>query len=490
MFCVIPEKRSPILEIPVTFDSSSKPQGLSNDKFYLSLLVFGVWLFVAVLALFVELEVFKKIVFIIGSFIVATLTIRFLLLRESYFKKKRNDLVEKNYQYPHSVFWNIYEVTNGYPAICRYANGLKSIFVVFDKDVIVGREADAEYYHHEAIAEAYLQMHKRGIDCMHIDYMDTVGKDDRVKSLFGMANEAENPDLKEVLLRVFDNVEYIMQHSYASYDVYCFFYAGKDELFMDELEVVLDAFLEANYIRYRVLDKLAIGELVKSVFNINEFSVRDASERLFSDLGGTHYLTPIWVERETSNGVERVTLNKTSAQKEAERATQEAEKIARKNKVSKRKNKEIMEEEVDLFDDGMMGNQQNYDMYNQGYMNNQGYNPYQNPYQNQNMGGYQYQEEIYPEEPYQEEPYQEEYIEPNAEPNNGNMYPNDYQGEPYNPKPNYNFDKGFDDIMGGMSFDDVDDDSINFSLDSSNFRKDTGTSNMNIEDDDEDLEIF
>ena len=149
-----------------------------------------------------------------------------------------------------------------------------------------------------------------------------------------------------------------------------------------------------------------------------------------------------------------------------------------------------MEEEVDLFDDGMMGNQQNYDMYNQGYMNNQGYNPYQNSYQNQNMGGYQYQEEIYPEEPYQEEPYQEEYIEPNAEPNNRNMYPNDYQDEPYNPKPNYNFDKGFDDIMGGMSFDDVDDDSINFSLDSSNFRKDTGTSNMNIEDDDEDLEIF
>ena len=452
--------------------------------------------------------------FIIGSFIVGTLIVRFLLFREPYFKKKRNDLVEKNYQYPHSIFWNIYEVTNGYPAICRYANGMKSIFVVFDKDVIVGREADAEYYHHEAIAEAYLQMHKRGIDCMHIDYMDTVGKDDRVKGLFGMANDAENPDLKEVLLRVFDNVEYIMQHSYASYDVYCFFYSGKDELFMDELEVILDSFLEANYIRYRVLDKLAIGELVKSVLNISDFSVKDASEKLFSDLGGTHYLTPIWVERETSNGVERVTLNKTSAQKEAERATREAEKVARKNKISNRQNKEMLEEEVDLFGDSndMIGNQQypyyqqnhgGYNGYGQNYMNNQGYNPYQNnsyqnnPYQDNEYQEQSYPEEVYPDNIYEEEPIYDEpapiYEEPTYQnTQQTNMYPNDIKGETYNPNfsKNYDFNKGFEDIMGGVSFDDVDidDDSISFSLDSSNFKQEKVVSD--VEDEDEDLEIF
>ena len=42
---MIPEKDSTVVNIPVTFDSTSKPGGLSNDKFYLSLLVFGVWLF-------------------------------------------------------------------------------------------------------------------------------------------------------------------------------------------------------------------------------------------------------------------------------------------------------------------------------------------------------------------------------------------------------------------------------------------------------------
>lgn len=277
-------------------------------------------------------------------------------MREPYFKKKRNELIEKNYKFPYSTFWNIYEITESYPHICRYANGLKAIFVVFDKDVIVGREENNDYNHYEAIADAYLQMHKRGIDCMHIDYMDTVGKDDRVLSLFEMANGSENEDLKEILLRVFDNVEDIMQHSYASYDVYCFYYNGKDELFMDELEVVLDAFLEANYIRCRILNKEEIGELVKSIFNIEKFSVNYASEKLFSDLGGTNYLKPIWIER----GGERKILNKTREELEAEREVREAEANIRKSKkkVKNRTIRRLREDtDIDLFEEE---NTQNY----------------------------------------------------------------------------------------------------------------------------------
>lgn len=387
---MIPDKRSPIVEIPITFDSKSKPQGLTNDKFVMTFIVFGVWLFISILLLFVELTIFQKFLYIVLLFIGVLTLSRFVFLRETYFKKKRNELVEKDYQYSHSVFWNIYEITNGYPSICRYANGKKAIFVQFDKDVIVGREPDAEYYHFEAISDAYMQMHKRGIDCMHIDYMDTVGKDERVKCLFDMASDAENADLKDVLIRIFDNVEYVMQHSYASYDVYCFFYQGKDELFMDELEVVLDAFLEANYIRYRLLGKDEIGELVKSVFNLNDFSVRESSERLFADLGGTHYLTPIWVERTTSNGVERVTLNKTSAQKEAERATREAEKDTRRGR--KRNNKQLMETDLESFD--MVGSQDSYgypqDLYNPVQENdyNANYNMYNPDLSHQKIQGY------------------------------------------------------------------------------------------------------
>lgn len=388
---MIPQKRSPIVQIPITFDSSSKPQGLTNDKFYLSLLFLGIWIFCSIVLILSALSISQKILYIIGLFLVITFIIRFLLMRESYFKKKREDLVEKDFQYPHSVFWNIYEVTNSYPHICRYANGLKSVFVVFDKDVIVGREQDDDYYHYEAIADAYLQMYKRGIDCMHIDYMDTVGKDDRVNSLFDLANNAENKDLKEILTRMFDNVEYIMQHSYASYDVYCFYYNGKDELFMDELDVVLDAFLEANYIRYRILDKNEIGELVKSVFNISEFSVKDSSEKLFTDLGGTHYLTPIWVERETSNGVERKILNPTMAEIQKQKETKEEERKIKKGMKKIKKGQDFDLEDYPQFNNYQNGYQNDYqnDYQNEVYSNS-------NPYYN-NMPSYE--EEVVKETP-------------------------------------------------------------------------------------------
>ena len=371
---VIPKKGDPVIEIPITFDSHSKVGGLTNDKFIMAILIFGVWLFTAIVAILVDITIFNKIMYIICSFIVVTLFIRYVVMREHYFKKKREDLLKNNYKFPYSTFWNIYEITSTYPYICRYVNGLKAIFVVFDKDVIVGRSRDNDYYHYEAISEAYLQMYKRGIECMHIDYMDTVGKDERINSLFTMAENTENENLQEILTRIFDNVEDIMQHSYASYDVYCFFYNGKDELFMDELEVVINAFLEANYIRYRILNKEEIGDLVKSLFNIEKFSVNEASEKLFMETGSTRYLTPIWIERDN----ERKILNKTIEEKEAERQVREAERDLKHSKIKMHGTNKLIkkykeEEEIDLFGDDTgysMGNS-NYSGYtNQGMTEN------------------------------------------------------------------------------------------------------------------------
>jgi hypothetical protein len=133
-------------------------------------------------------------------------------------------------------------------------------------------------------------------------------------------------------------------------------------------------------------------------------------------------------------------------------------------------------------------------MNNQGYNPNydQNYNPYQgNPYQGNGYQEEPYQEGGYSEEIYEEEPIYEEPVNNNYT-QQSNMYPNEIKGESYNPNysQNYDFNKGFEDIMGGVSFDDVDadDDSINFSLDSSNFKQEKVVSDT--EDEDEDLEIF
>ena len=104
--------------------------------------------------------------------------------------------------------------------------------------------------------------------------------------------------------------------------------------------------------------------------------MKDTSERLFTDLGGTHYLTPIWVERETANGMERVTLNKTRAQKEKERVTKQVEKEIGKQRRNQRKEikkhgDEILESEEDYYQNQGVNYPENYQ--NQGY-NNLNYN--------------------------------------------------------------------------------------------------------------------
>ena len=345
-----PEREAYTIQIPLTFDGGQTKPGVSKERFLLAVaLIFG-WLAITVVSI-IFAEGFSKIGIPIGILVVLLPFIRIFVIREGYFKKKRDRIIEKDFTYPHSAFWDIYEISPKFPYVCRYQSGLKGIYVRFDKDVIVGKEEDNLYYHFEAISEAYLQMSKRGIDAIHIDYMDSVGKDNRMSSLFDIAREAENSDLRDLLTHVFDNVEYTMKKSYATYDVYAFFTTEKEELFWAELEIVLEYFLKANYLRYTVLDRDDMGELVKSIMNVDNFSVNRTSESLFLESGISTFLKPIWIER---NG-ERKILNKTKEEIEEERNVATVEKefkrnIRKKKKKSKYIQKAIDNEEIDLFE--------------------------------------------------------------------------------------------------------------------------------------------
>ena len=104
--------------------------------------------------------------------------------------------MNNNYIFSYNLFWNIYEINDAFPYFVQFVNGLKGVFVIFDKDIVVGKEDDADFNHYEALAEAYNQLAKRDIEFMHIDYMDTVGQDSRLDLLFDNAAYIENEDLK------------------------------------------------------------------------------------------------------------------------------------------------------------------------------------------------------------------------------------------------------------------------------------------------------
>jgi hypothetical protein len=249
--------------------------------------------------------------------------------------------------FDHDVYWNIYEISNAYPHIVSFGNGLKAIFVALDKDVIVGKDDDYSYDHHEAIADALLQMTKRGIEAMHIDFMDTVGKDTRLNALFHTSSQVENSDLRKVLTRKYDFIEATMGNSYASYDVYCFYSTSADDVFWANLKGILARFKTANFIRYRVLHRDAISVLAESLMNIVDFSITDACDNLYRDLHKSEYIRPIWVEKD---GV-RTELNKTLEEISEIKRVRNSEKKAKQKRKPFFSKKNQEEVEIDLFED-------------------------------------------------------------------------------------------------------------------------------------------
>ena len=333
-----PKKGSDVVQIPVTLDRNNKARITTEGKKMWLVLFLLLWVFTSILVI-VGKGGTATILYPIASFLFLLYIFRFIIMKEKYFKAKREELIENNYRFDFTTFWGIYDISEHYPYIVQFADGRKGIFVSFDKDVIVGKQDYDDFYHHEAIGDAYQQMIKRNIECMHIDYMDTVGKDDRLTGLFESANNAENPDLRRVLTRIYDNIEYNMNKSYACYDVYCFYFRGREDIFWDELQVVLQKFLEANYVRHRVLNKEELTELVESIINVNDFSVNKATEGLFKEMNATDYLNVIWTELDGKRTIHNKTREEKAEAKRVSQAESKLLKIKRKKDKLDKKNK-------------------------------------------------------------------------------------------------------------------------------------------------------
>lgn len=334
-----PRKGSDVVQIPITFDKNNKARVTTEGKkLWLAVFIIG-WIALSILFIVGKGGFMGTIVYPLGSFILLSLIFRYIVMKEKYFKKKREELIANKYSYDFTLFWGIYDISDIYPYIVQFADGRKGIYVAFDKGVIVGKQPFDDFYHHEALADAYQQMIKRNIECMHIDYMDTVGKDDRLEGLFASANSTENPDLRKVLTRIYDNIEYNMNKSYASYDVYCFYFRGRSDIFWDELQIVLQKFLDANYVRHRVLNREELTLLVESIMNISDFSVNKATEGLFKEMNATNYLTVIWTEEDGKRTIHNTT---TKEKEEAKRVSLEENKLRkfrRKKDKMERKNR-------------------------------------------------------------------------------------------------------------------------------------------------------
>ena len=350
---LVPERGDSTVAIPMTFDLKVKRDNLSLIKIVLGFLITVVGFTIMIVLFIVADEKYKPQIPLIVGF-GTFYFVRIFFLKEWFYKKKQKELIENNYTFNTRSFWGIYSINEYYPFICKRIDNTLIIFVAFDKDVIIGRDNTADYDHFQAIANAYSIMVSKGISCIHIDYADTVGKDDRMDTLFENLVETENKDVKNETIRLYDYVQSYMYRSYADYDVYAFYYGGREEAFWDDLQPVLDAFGEANYVRNRILSREEIGDLCISLMNLNDFSTARATESAFlTNVRGGNNIKVIWTEKD---GV-RTDVNRTREVIEAERRVKAAENVMQENKRRRKKKKKSkkddinMEVNLNIFDD-------------------------------------------------------------------------------------------------------------------------------------------
>lgn len=340
------------ITLPVTFDYSGGRRDSKRSKTLWAVIVGIVGVIIGIGILFNK-EGNIAVNLILGAMFLyaVALLIRFGFLKEGKIRKGYINLADKDYQCNTNSVWGIYDISSQYPYYCRFRNGKSGLFIRLNKDVILGKYSESEYEHYEAIGDALNLAGASRVQICHIDYMDNVGTDERLEESFINLSEVGNPDVKGVLTDMFSYLQNQMMLRVTTFDVYLFLWNGSDISAWNTIQRILSCFLEANYRSYHILDQSDLRELTKTLYNIHDFSVVDATSHAFAT---GEYRGVVPIRKIMSDGTEEV-YNKTIEQKKEERAMAMKEQELKKQEIKNRKErkkskKDKKEEEFDLFD--------------------------------------------------------------------------------------------------------------------------------------------
>lgn len=337
-----PRKGYGYVDLPVTFDYS----GGRKDTFKGKIIWVGA---LAVVSLIVGIgimtskdgNVVMNIAFGLLFMYIMSLVIRFPVLGEHNIRNNMVNVIKSDYKKSFKDFWGIYSIDDEYPYYCHLRNGKSALYILFEKDVILGKEDDSEYEHYEAIADAYNMAGSEGIGMFYIDYMDNIGNDDRLNESFKSLSDIENPDMKEIMTDIFTHLKDMMVDTVSTFDVYVYTFKCSEQSFMYSLQKILACMMEANYISFKILNEDDLRELPKAILNLKDFSIVDATVQAFSSSRKVG-IVPINIIKPNGD-IEK--LNKTQDEVREERRKKEEE----KNKKGSKSN--IEDEELNLFDD-------------------------------------------------------------------------------------------------------------------------------------------
>ena len=338
-----PSKTDRVVHIPITF--SRKSEGAVSGKTLFWMILTSTVLFIIILigVLTGSNPWYIKTPLALGFIWVYTFFLRFFVFREGRISDAYETMLKEDYKVSTNVFWNIYDVSKKPPYIVYYANGLKGVFVRFDKDVIVGKEDHMEYRHFEGLADMYNIAHTLKLNMVNIDYMDSVGNDPRMEKVHANAANTSNPDLKALLVGIYSNLEYEMALDYTSFDVYLFTTRDREEDLWYNVRQVIEYGLKANYKSYSLFNPEELRKMAQALMNMEDFSLVNAQREVIKSTLSSR-VRPIRVIRE--DGTEQI-INKTRQELEKEQSKLRQKARTQNKKIEKKDNSDEL---VDLFE--------------------------------------------------------------------------------------------------------------------------------------------
>lgn len=353
MFSMRPEPDDYSIRIPVTFDYKGGRNENKRNQIILALLTTLISIVLIVIILSNEDNaLYKKLIISSIIFLITSVFLRFFVFKETIYSDIFEGLKEVDFIPDSSCYWTIYDIGYEYPYICHYTNGLKGIFVRMEKDVVVGKSDHVMYDHFEAISDALNMASSMNINMYHVDYMDNVGNDSRLKAMYDDLKNVDNPDMLDVMLDIYQNLEAEMSRDYSSFDIYVFFTKDKLENFVYNVHSICGEMLGGNFISYKILDTNSIRQSCISLLNLKDFSVIDATEVLLKNSSHAG-IVPISIEHAdgTVDKINKTTEEKRIEMEERLRREQEEKENAKKNKSRGRKTKQESVAPKDTVDD-------------------------------------------------------------------------------------------------------------------------------------------
>ena len=271
------------ITLPITFDYSGGRKDKNKSAKLWSIILGIIGIIVTIGTLFGDQKIYLRVPLAIGIFFIFFFIIRFLLLKEGKRKEEYKKMLSKDYELEYKDIWGIYKVEDLHPFYCRFRNGKSGVYIRLNKDVILGKYVESEYQHYEAIADAYNLAGAGKVQMVHIDYMDTVGSDERLEDSFIALEDVSNPDVKDLLTDMYSYQQNNIQKRVSTFDVYAFLWTGNDITAWNTISRILNCFLDANYRSYQILNERGLRELTKTVYNLNDFSVLEASSSTFEE---------------------------------------------------------------------------------------------------------------------------------------------------------------------------------------------------------------